>query len=243
MSRYSISPLIVQNRLLSQARSGARARNAAIGEVLNNNSRNSNNTKQTSSSVNSTNLPADTESKKNYTSMKSAADSLKAHIGNLFSVLDKEWDKMTEEETAKYRKEAEEEAAGFVDDYNILITTLTKENDYANSAYLNQIKNYVQGSESILKEAGITRKSDGTLSIDGELLKKADTATLQKIFGKESSFAVKMKERAENISANAQTNLALLNNSLYSGNYSYNKNGTDIFDILTGGSGIYNAKG
>lgn len=242
MSRYSISPLIVQNRLLSQAKSGARTRNAAIGNVLNN-SKNSNNTNSTSSSVNSTNLLADTESKKNYTSMKSAADSLKTHIGNLFSVFDKEWDKLTEEETAKYRKEAEDEVTGFVNDYNTLITTLTKENDYAGSAYLNQIKNYVQGSESILKEAGITRKSDGTLSVDSDLLKKANTATLQEIFGKDSSFAVKMKERAENISTNAQTNLALLNNSLYSGNYSYNKSGTDIFDILTGGSGSYNAKG
>ena len=138
MSRYSISPLIVQNRLLSQAKSGARTRNAAIGNVLNN-SKNSNNTKSTSNSVNSTNLLADTESKKNYTSMKSAADSLKTHIGNLFSVFDKEWDKLTEEETAKYRKEAEDEVTGFVNDYNTLIKTLTKENDYAGSAYLNQI--------------------------------------------------------------------------------------------------------
>lgn len=245
MSHNSISPLIVQNRLLSQARSGARARNASIGSALNrssNKSSASDSAKKQKETGSTVNRQEATQSKKNYTAMKSAAESLKEHTGKLLTVFDREWEKLTEEESAKYRKEAEEEITGFVEDYNTLVETLTKENSNADSVYLDQLQGYVRGSKSILEEIGITKETDGTLLINQELLKSADISKLQEAFGQAGSFAGRVKERAENIIANAKTNLSVINNDLYAGNYSYNKYGNDIYDILDGSSS-YNAKG
>ena len=42
--------------------------------------------------------------------------------------------------------------------------------------------------------------------------------------------------------ANAETNLSVLNKTQYAGSYTYDKYGSDIFDMLTGGS-KYSSKG
>lgn len=244
MSSNSISPLILQNRLLSQARSGARTRNASIGNVLQNSSGNKSTTldsikKQAETRKNSL---QDLEAKENYTVMKKAGENLKDHVEKLQEIYDREWDELTEEEAAKYRAQAEEEIAGFVDNYNTLIKTLSEESSSAGDIYLKQLKNYFQSSKAVLGEMGITQGDNEALSVDRKLLKAADNTVLQKNFGQKNSFASKVKERAENIISNAETNLAVINSSLYAGNYSYNKYGSDIFDIL-GESGNYNAIG
>lgn len=244
MSNKSISPLILQNRLLSQARSGARTRNASIGSVLQNSSSNKSSTsdsvkKQAETRKNSL---QNLESKKNYTDMKAAGQSIKERTQKLQEIYDREWEKLTEEEAAEYRTRAEEEITGFVKDYNTLIETLSDESSSANDVYLQQLKDYYQSAKAALEEMGIKQGKDGTLSVDQGLLKAADHAALQKTFGKENSFAGKVKERAESIVANAETNLSVINSSLYAGNYSYNRYGSDIFDMLGGSSG-YSAKG
>lgn len=243
MGYNGISSLIVQNRLLSQARSGARARNAAAGAILNNSKNSASSAqKQAETARKSGSRETQIESFKNYTSMKKAAENLKEHTKKLFSTLDREWENLTEEETAKYRKEAEGEITGFVEDYNTLVKMLGKESSSINSIYLGQLQSYMQGSKNILSEMGITRETDGTLSINQETLKSADVSKLREAFGQAGSFAGKVMERAENIIASAETNLSVLNNSLYAGNYSYNRYGNDIYDIFNGGSN-YNNKG
>ncbi len=244
MSYNKISPLIVQNRLLSQARSGARARNTAIGSVLNksSNSKTGSAASDAAKTKNKNKVLPTLESKTNYTSMKKAGESIKKRAEVLQKIYDRQWEEITEEERAKYKEQAEEEITEFIDDYNTLMNTLSKESSAANNAYFKQLKNYFQSAKSTLAEMGITQNSDGTLSLDKETLKKADISIGQKVFGGEDSFAGKVKEGAEKIAANAETNLSVLNSSLYTGNYSYNRSGNDIFDILTGNNG-YNAKG
>ena len=66
-------------------------------------------------------------------------------------------------------------------------------------------------------------------------------ADLQKVFGAESALLAKLSERADNIKENAETNISLLNSELYGGTYSYDKYGSDIYDVLFGNQ--YNAKG
>lgn len=248
MNSNGISPLVMQNRLLSQARSGARARNAAIGTVLNNSSGSSKSSalqtagEQAEANKKSNQQKIIKESKDNYTAMETAAESLKEHSSRLFGIFDGEWETLTEEEKAAYRKEAEEEITDFIDDYNTLVTTLSKESGNANDVYLKQLWDYFEKEEEALAEAGITKGTDGILSVNQELLQKADTEKLREVFGLKGSFAGKVNERAENIIANAKTNLSVLNSSLYAGTYSYNKYGSDVFDILEGGS-QYSAKG
>lgn len=243
MSYNKISPLIIQNRLLSQAKSGTRSRNTAIGSALNKSSGSKTDSKAASAAAKTKNniLPT-LESKTNYTSMKKAGESIQKRAEVLKKIYDRQWEEITEEERARYKEQAAEEIADFIEDYNTLMKTLSQEKSSANNAYFKQLKNYFQSSRSALEEMGITQESDGTLSLDKELLKAADIATGQKVFGGEDSFAGKVKEGAKNIAANAETNLSILNSSLYTGSYSYNKNGSDIFDILTGNSG-YNVKG
>lgn len=239
MNHNSISPLIMQNRLLSQARSGARARNTATGAVLNNSSgsKNSNTVKsQTDAKKTSSQQEAYKESKENYTAMKKAAESIKERTGKLLTAFDKNREELTEEDAVKFRKEIEEEISGYTDDYNTLIKMLTNEGGNANETYLQQLKDYFQSSKDALAEAGITQASNGILTLDENLLKEADLQTLEKIFGKENSFAGRVKERAVNIISNAEMNLSVINSSLYSGNYTYNKYGSDIYDILNGSS-------
>lgn len=242
MSFNKISPLIVQNRLLSQARSGARARNTAIGSVLNKSSNSKTGSAASDAAKTKNKVLPTLESKTNYTSMKKAGESIKKRAEVLQKIYDRQWEEITEEERAKYKEQAEEEITKFIDDYNTLMNTLTKESSATNNAYFKQLKNYFQSAKSTLAEMGITQNSDGTLSLDKEILKTADIAVGQKVFGGEDSFAGKVKEGAEKIAANAETNLSILNSSLYTGNYSYNRSGNDIFDILTGNSD-YNVKG
>lgn len=241
MSQNHISPLIIQNRLLGQARSGARARSAAIGSAMNRSS-NSNSSSKASSSSAKKSASSAIGSKTNYTAMKDAGESIQARVKKLQEIYNRQWDELTGEEAAKYRSQAETEIEGFVSDYNRLITSLSKEGGNVNSIYLKQLQDYYRSAKSSLSEAGILQNNDGTLSVDKEALKKADISLLQKTFGSEGSFAGKVKTRAENIVSSAQTNLSLLNKSMYTGSYGYDRSGSDIFDLLTGG-GSYSGKG
>lgn len=235
MSSNSISPLILQNRLLSQAKSGQRTRSAAIGSALQNSSK-SNSKSNSVTTASNKNTRETIESKTNYTSMKKAGESLLEHVNKLQEIYDREWEDLTQEEAESYRAKAETEITGFVDEYNTLVKTLSKESSSANDTYLKQLKNYAQSVKGTLSEIGITIENDSTLSIDKELLQAADDSKLQQLFGGTASFAGKTAKRAENIVANAVTNLSILNSSLYSGSYSYNKSGNDIFNALIGNS-------
>ena len=241
MKSHGINSAVLQNRLLCQAKSGTRANSASIGSVLNNssNSRKKNSILGTGTSNKS--LQDVQESKKNYTKMQSAAVSLKSHIGELQSIFGKNWEEMEEQDAARYRELAETEISGLVENYNALVETLSKESGTANNVFLKQLKDYVKNAKDVLASVGITQNRDGTLSLDKELLGKAEISDLQKIFAKENSFASKLWDRASNIIENAETNLTLLNSELYGGTYSYNKYGSDIYDLLFGSQ--YNAKG
>lgn len=243
MQHNGISPLITQNRLLSQARSGARARSAAIGSALqrtnaNNSSNSSSNTKSATKKQN--NLM--TESRENFTALKNAAEDVKENSKKLQEIFGQDFEKMTEEETALNRAKAEEKIIEFIDSYNSLIRNLEKESAGANGTYLGQLKEYFNRSSKALGGMGIAADGSGILSVDKELLKKADLSDLKAAFGTAGSFAGKTGARSEDIIANAETNLAVLNKSLNAGNYTYNRTGSDIYDILSG-SGKYDAIG
>ncbi|MDE6203973.1 MAG: hypothetical protein K2G19_10920 [Lachnospiraceae bacterium] len=240
MSTSKINSLITQNRLLSQARSRARSQSTQIGKILNSvaNSKGSllDAIKKDAASGKTGLSDADAASKKNYTTMKEAAESLKTHTKNLLLWPEKDWDAMTEEEIAEYKEDVVKEVTNLVTDYNAMIKSMSAESSQVNEIYLKQLKGYFKNAKSDLESIGITQKEDGTLSVDQEKLKNADAQKIKKILGSSNSFVDDIGKRADNIIANAETNLAVINKSLYAGNYSYNKDGNDIFDILTSGS-------
>lgn len=246
MSNYKVSSLITQNRLLSQAKSRARTQSTSINKVLQSSQNNKNSLldaiKNQANAQKYGLSEADTKSKENYTAMKAAAESLKGHTDKLLLMPDKDWETLTEEELLSYKEGAVSEVKAMITDYNQMIKSMTDEGGTVNEIYLKQMKGYFQNAKDDLNELGITENNDGTLSVNTELLTAADAQKLKEVFGTQGTFVDDIGKRAQNVIANAETNLAVLNKSQYAGNYSYNQYGSDIFDILTSGS-KYNAKG
>ena len=248
MSSKAVSPLITQNRLLCNARARAKSQKGAAAILA----KGSDNGKK--ALLDAIKKEADNQryvgksegaekSKENYTAMKTAAEAIQKNVKNLQLWPDKEWDKMTEEEISQYKEDVAEEMAAFVNHYNTMAKSLEKESDSkVNEIYLKQLKGYFKANKDALETLGITQDEGGKLTLDQEKLKAADAQEIKKVLGAKGAFLDDVAKRAENISANADTNLAVLNKNLYAGNYSYNKNGGDIFDILAGG-GKYSAKG
>lgn len=244
--RSRINSIITQNRLVSRARSRARTQSTNIGKVLNNSTNSGNNTskaiKNQASQQNRELSKADAQAKNNFTNIKDAAQALKGHTKKLLLMPGKDWDELTEAEVSEFKEKAVSEATSMIEDYNQMIKSMAKEGGRVNELYLDQVKNYFRSSKADLEEMGITQSKDGTLDVNLEKLKAADAGKLKGVFCTTGGFTDRVSKKAEDIISNAETNLAVINKSQYAGNYSYNRYGSDIFDILNSGS-KYNAKG
>lgn len=244
--RSRINSIITQNRLVSRAKSGARTRSTNIGKVLNNSSNKENNTskavKNQAKLKNQELSKADTEAKKNFTNIKDAAQELRGHTKKLLLMPGKDWDELTEDEISEFKDKAVSEAASMIEDYNQMVRSMKNEGGRVNELYLDQIGNYFRNAKTDLEAMGITQNKDGTLEINYETLKTADAKKLKEIFCSSNGFADRVNKKTEDIISNAETNLAVINKSQYAGNYTYNQYGSDIFDMLSGGS-KYNARG
>ena len=103
------------------------------------------------------------------------------------------------------------------------------------------MRGYFKNAQKQLEELGITEDSNGKLSLNKEKFANADAAKIKEVLGSKGTFIDDIGKRADNVLSNAETNLAVLNKSLYAGNYTYNQYGSDIFDALLSGS-KYNSK-
>lgn len=246
MSNHTINSLITQNRLLSQAKSRARSQSTGIGKALQSGSSNKDNIlnsiKNQAAGKSSGLSKSDAKSKENYTAMKVAAESLKKHTDKLLSMPDMDWEKLTEEESAKYKSDAISEVTAMIDDYNKMMKSMADEGGTVNEIYSSQMKGYFQNAKAGLEELGITENKDGTLAVNKERLNAADAKKLKEIFGSKGTFVDDIGKRAQNVISNAETNLAVINKSMYAGSYSYDQNGNDIFEMLASGA-KYNTKG
>ncbi|MDO4302708.1 MAG: hypothetical protein Q4D94_02225 [Bacillota bacterium] len=246
MNTKGVSSLIIQNRLLSQAKSRMRNSSAGIAAAAKSNSGNNNalvDSLKNKANQSSYGLSeAQEEQKETYTSMQKAAESVRSRSEKLLSWPSKTWEEMTDEEKAKYKTDAVAEVTNLVSDYNLMIASLKDAGGTVDGVYLKQMKGYFQNAQKQLEELGITADADGKLSVNKEKLEGADALLLKAAFGEEGTFVDDIGKRAENVIANAKTNLALINKNQYAGNYTYNKYGSDIFDVLAGGS-QYSSKG
>lgn len=244
--RSRINSIITQNRLVSRARSRARTQSTNIGKVLNNSSNKENNTskaiKNQASQQNKELSKADAEAKNNFTNIQDAAQDLKGHTKKLLLMSGKDWGELTEAEISEFKEKAVSEATSMIEDYNQMVKSMAKEGGRVNELYLDQLSNYFRNAKTDLEAMGITQNKDGTLDVNYETLKTADAGKLRDVFCTTGGFADRVSKKTEDIISNAETNLAVLNRSQYAGNYSYNRYGSDIFDILNSG-GKYNAKG
>ncbi len=239
-----ISSLITQNRLLSQARSRTSS-GTGMASALAQSSGSDSKTNAILNAMKNTNKGSLTETDESqrqaYTIVKKTAENIKKHAEKLLSWPEKSIEELTDEEKAAYKKDVTDELSALIVNYNDMITGMKEAGGNVNTVYLNQMRGYFKNAQKQLEELGITEDSNGKLSFDKEKFANADAAKIKEVLGSKGTFIDDIGKRADNVLSNAETNLAVLNKSLYAGNYTYNQYGSDIFDALLSGS-KYNSK-
>lgn len=104
----------------------------------------------------------------------------------------------------------------FVNQYNNMVRNLKNGNSRVDSSYLNQLNSYATMNRNALQATGVTKQSDGTLSVDDKTLQGASLEQLQKAWGSSSSFAAKAGTTAAYVQSSAVSSLNSLMNNSYS---------------------------
>ena len=239
-----INSLITQNRLLSQARSRTSS-GTGMASALAQSSGSDSKTNAILNAVKNSNKGSlketDESQRQAYTVVKKTAENIKKHAEKLLSWPEKSVEELTDEEKAAYKKDITDELSALIANYNDMITGMKEAGGNVNTVYLNQMRGYFKNAQKQLEELGITEDSNGKLSLNKEKFANADAAKIKEVLGSKGTFIDDIGKRADNVLSNAETNLAVLNKSLYAGNYTYNQYGSDIFDALLSGS-KYNSK-
>ncbi len=110
------------------------------------------------------------------------------------------------EETGEIDYDAAYSAAeSFVKSYNDFVSGIGSSGDSTVSNKDSFVANMTNAYTTRLDKVGISVGSDGTLSIDKEAFNSASASQLDKIFGKEDSFASFMGEQAKQLEAYAES--------------------------------------
>ena len=96
-------------------------------------------------------------------------------------------------------------AESFVKSYNDFVSGIGSSGDSTVSNKDSFVANMTNAYTKRLENVGISVGSDGTLSIDKEMFNSASASQLDKIFGKEDSFASFMGEQAKQLEAYAES--------------------------------------
>ncbi|MCM1175664.1 MAG: hypothetical protein NC341_11520 [Blautia sp.] len=104
----------------------------------------------------------------------------------------------------------------FVNKYNGMVRSLRSSGSRVDTSYLNQLNANAMMCRSALQATGVTRNSDGTLSVNDKALKAASLEQLEKAWGGSSSFMDKTSAAAANVQENAVSGMNNLVNNSYS---------------------------
>ena len=119
-----------------------------------------------------------------------------------------------------------------VDSYNKLYNTLGKTSSSINTMCSDLLKEAVKENSETLSAVGIALKDDGSLSIDENKLKAADTDTLKKAFGTSSEFAKRLGIIGSNVSSLAKANINYVTNS-YTSSGAASNSSDDLYSLMT----------
>lgn len=162
----------------------------------------------------------DTATKSKYEKLEKAADQLsKAASVFIATGEDSLFSKARESGDSQDIYNAVEDLVG---KYNSTISALKNTPGTLNDYYSQMLKSVASDNKKALESIGITIAKDGSLSVDKDKLKEADTDTLEKVLGNTRGFTQKAAYVAGRVSDNAQTNQSSLSNqysstgSLYS---------------------------
>ncbi len=95
----------------------------------------------------------------------------------------------------------------FVNVYNNALKTGKDTTDHDTEHYLRQLKTLTKKNADDLAEIGITLEKDGSLSINDELLKMADTSKVRKVFSTENDFTKTVWNLSKKLNISVQNDI------------------------------------
>lgn len=95
----------------------------------------------------------------------------------------------------------------FVNVYNNALNTSKDTTDNDTVHYLRKIKSMTQKNADDLAEIGITLEKDGSLSINDELLRMADTSKVRKVFSSENDFTKTVWNLSKKLNTSVQNDI------------------------------------
>lgn len=95
----------------------------------------------------------------------------------------------------------------FVNVYNNALKTGKDTTDHDTEHYLRQLKTLTKKNADDLEEIGITLEKDGSLSINDELLKMADTSKVRKVFSSENDFTKTVWNLSKKLNISVQNDI------------------------------------
>lgn len=115
-------------------------------------------------------------------------------------------------DTSEITKQVKE----FVSHYNSMIQNLKSGTSRVDTSYLNQLNSYASMHRNALQATGVTKRSDGTLTVDDKTLNSASLEQLEQTWGNGSGFATKAGTTAAYIQSSAVSSMNSLVNNSYS---------------------------
>ena len=105
---------------------------------------------------------------------------------------------------------------GFINNYNGMLENLRASGSRADVNYLTQFNSISKLNSSALASCGVTRNSDGTLTVDDKKLAETDLDTLEKVWNGNNSFTGRAGLWADSVESNAERNMTAKASNAYS---------------------------
>jgi hypothetical protein len=115
----------------------------------------------------------------------------------------------------------------FVNDYNSMLDKAGELNSASITSRITSLKNMTSSNKNLLERVGITVGTDGILSIDQEIFKKADMTTVKSLFNGTGSYAWNISSQASWINFTAANEATKANT--YNANGNFNNSTGNIF--------------
>lgn len=144
-----------------------------------------------------------------YKKMEQAADFLERKL-ELFISGEKEESIFDRAREKGDNEEIHDGVKKLVESYNDMLKALKSDASTLNAYYRKTLESVTEDNRETLDNIGITVAKDGTLIINEEKLKKADTDALEEVLGNSKSFTGKMAFVVEKIEDNAKANIESL---------------------------------
>lgn len=113
----------------------------------------------------------------------------------------------SEDEDADIDDTTRSSIEAFVNVYNNALKTGKDTTDHDTEHYLRQLKTLTKKNADDLEEIGISLEKDGSLSINDELLKMADTSKVRKVFSSENDFTKTVWNLSKKLNISVQNDI------------------------------------